>query len=104
MTLPTIPAIAAPSLIDRATLPPLPVPTAPNGASFADMLSNGVDAVNNKVLEADRLVRAFTLDDSAVPVHQVTYALEQARLSLDLMMQVRSRLIDGYQQLMNMQL
>ena len=30
-----------------------------------------------------------------MPVHQVTYALEQARLSMELMMQVRSQLIEG---------
>ena len=31
-------------------------------------------------------------------------ALEQARLSLELMMQVRSRLLEGYQEIMRMQL
>jgi flagellar hook-basal body complex protein FliE len=34
----------------------------------------------------------------------VTFALEQARLSLELMLQVRSRLVEGYQQIMGMQL
>ena len=72
-------------------------------ASFADILLDGIDGVSTKVANADQLVKAFILDDS-VPVHQVTYALEQARLSLELMIQVRGRLVEGYQQLMNMQL
>lgn len=72
-------------------------------SSFSDLLLNGIENVNNKVSNADNLVRAFVLDDS-VPVHQVTYALSQARLSLELMVQVRGRLVEAYQQLMNMQL
>ncbi len=84
---------------------PFAVPTtaSPATSSFSSLLANGLENVNGKVLNADAMARAFTLDDS-IPVHQVTYALEQARLSLELMTQVRTRLIEGYQQLMNMQL
>jgi len=72
-------------------------------ASFGRMLVNGINGVSYKLSSADATARAFALDDS-IPVHQVTYALEQARLSFELMLQVRSRLLEGYQQLMNMQL
>jgi flagellar hook-basal body complex protein FliE len=72
-------------------------------ASFASMLLDGADKVNSQLIQADAKVRAFALDDS-VPVHEVTFALEQARMSVELMMQVRTRLLEGYQQLMNMQL
>jgi flagellar hook-basal body complex protein FliE len=75
----------------------------PSSKSFADMLLDGVDATASRIGQSDRIVRQFVLDDS-IPVHQVTYALEQARLSLELMVQVRTRLLEGYQQLMNMQL
>jgi len=66
-------------------------------------LTEGAQKVSDDALNAGSLVREFALSDS-IPVHQVTYALEQARLSLSLMMQVRNRLLEGYQQLMNMQL
>jgi flagellar hook-basal body complex protein FliE len=104
----TVDALAA---LQASLLPPVqppgPVQTAyrpgagPGG--FAQLLLDGVDAANAKLVEADAMVRAFALDDS-IPVHQVTYALEQARLSFELMLQVRNRLLEGYQQLMNMQL
>jgi flagellar hook-basal body complex protein FliE len=81
----------------------VPVQPQPARTSFADMLTDGVDMVMTKVEDADRISQAFILDDS-IPVHQVTFALEQARLSMELMMQVRGRLLEGYQQLMNMQL
>jgi flagellar hook-basal body complex protein FliE len=103
MPIPPIASIGIATSPDAiAPLPPL-VPVATPSGSFANLLTSGIDGVNSKVLDADRLARAFALDDS-IPLHQVTYALEQARLSLDVMMQVRSRMIDAYQQLMNMQL
>lgn len=82
-----------------------PAPGAAHGpaGAFARLLLDGTEQVNRTVLEADRQVRAFALDDS-VPLHQVTFALEQARLSIELMMQVRQRLLEGYQELMRMQL
>lgn len=73
------------------------------GASFQSVLSAGLGAVNDKVANADQLVRQFAVDDS-VPVHQVTIALEEARLSVELAMQVRTRLVETYRELMNMQL
>ena len=85
-----------------AILPAQPL-SAPPVVSFAQMLTDGIDKVNQSALNADKMVRAFTLDDS-VPVHQVTFALDQARSSLELALQVRTRLLEGYQQLMNMQL
>lgn len=73
------------------------------GASFAQMLVGGLDKVNQDIQAADAMAQAFALDDS-IPLHQVTYALEHARLSVELMMQVRSRLLEGYQELLRMQL
>lgn len=74
----------------------------PRAISFEQMLRKGVEATSEKLAEANRLVTAFAIDDS-VPAHQVTFALEEARLSLELMMQVRNKLVEGYQQIMGMQ-
>jgi flagellar hook-basal body complex protein FliE len=74
-----------------------------NRMSFSEMLSKGIEATNTKLVEADRLVAQFAVDDS-VPLHQVTYALEQARMSFELMIQVRNRALEATQQLMNMQI
>ena len=72
-------------------------------ASFGDILAGGMRQVEAKVADADALVRRFAVDDS-VPLHQVTYALEEARLAVELAMQVRTRLVESYRELMNMQL
>jgi len=72
-------------------------------ASFASILTEGMRNVDSKVATANDLVRQFALDDT-VPLHQVTVALEEARLAVELAMQVRARLVEGYRELMNMQL
>lgn len=71
--------------------------------SFGDMLTTGLSQVEQRLATADAAVQAFALDDS-VPLHQVTFALEEARLAMELMLQVRSRLVEGYQELMRMPL
>ena len=70
---------------------------------FAAMLQRGLGTMDAKVADADRMVARFALDDS-IPVHQVTIALEEARLSVELAMQVRQRVVESYKELMNMQL
>lgn len=72
------------------------------GAGFTQMLSDGIEKTNAQLLEADRMTRAFALGED-IPVHQVTFALEQARLSFELMAQVRTRLIESYQEILRMQ-
>jgi flagellar hook-basal body complex protein FliE len=78
-------------------------PAAPHGASFVQMISDGVDRVGQQAADADALVKSFIVNDS-VPPHRVMYALEQAQLSLQLMLQVRNRVVEGYQEIMRMQL
>lgn len=73
-----------------------------HAGSFADLLLRGVEATSVKLADADRLIAQAAVDD-AVPLHQVTYAIEEARISFELMIQVRNRLLDASQQLMNMQ-
>jgi len=80
-----------------------PAPAVHRPSGFAALIEQGIEAVDTKAKAADQAVRAFVLDDS-IPVHQVSYALGQAQLSLELMLQIRGRMVEGYQQLMNMQL
>lgn len=85
-----------------AIVPTISEPTAPS-RNFGEMLASGLQDVENKIDNANQLVRAFAVDDS-IPVHQVTIALEEARIAVELAMQVRTRLVEGYREIMNMQL
>jgi len=94
--------MASPPAIMTLGVTPIAAP-APSTIGFGEILSAGMRNVDQKLTTADDLVRRFTLNED-VPIHQVTYALEQAKLSVELAMQVRSRLLDGYREIMNMQL
>jgi flagellar hook-basal body complex protein FliE len=100
--------IEAISAVNAAAMPEImalqrPVATQGANVSFAELVLDGVDQVSEKANAADALVKSFILDDT-VPPHQVMYALEQSHLSLQLMLQVRNRLVEGYQEIMRTQL
>lgn len=85
--------------LDAITSSAIPMRGAPTG--FTQLLYDGMDAVNGELLAADQMTQAFAVG-ADVPIHQVTYALEHARLSFELMSQVRTRLLEAYQELMRM--
>lgn len=74
----------------------------PTDASFTDLLTDGLRQMDAKVAKADRMIQAFA-EGQAIPVHQVTLALEQARLAVELATQIRGRLIETYREFMTMQ-
>jgi flagellar hook-basal body complex protein FliE len=82
--------------------PPV-LPARPPQASFATMLATGVSVVDSKVGEADMLLRRLALNED-VPIHRVTAALEEARLAVEIAMQIRMRLVETYRDFMAMQL
>ena len=79
------------------TLPNVAAPPQPSSSpmkSFARVLEGGLRAAESKIAHADALAARFAVDDS-VPLHQVTIALEEARLSVEVMMQIRGRMLDA---------
>ncbi|WP_208455879.1 flagellar hook-basal body complex protein FliE [Burkholderia gladioli] len=99
------PAPIEPAALLQGTPSPEPLPSLPSvqGHGFADWLVDGATQVDRSAALADDAVARFALDGS-VPPHQVMLSLEEARLSLQFALQVRSRLVEGYQELMRMQL
>ena len=93
---------AAPMAMRLGGAAATPMPQA-GSASFADVLMTGLRGVDEKVATADKLVQQFAVDDS-VPVHQVTMALADAKMAVELAVQVRTRLTESFRELMNMPL
>jgi flagellar hook-basal body complex protein FliE len=77
---------------------------AANGASaFGTMVSQGLAQVNEKLLASQTDLQALATGETQ-NVHQVMIQLEESRLSFQLMMQVRGRLLEAYQDIMKMQI
>ena len=79
--------------------PLAPVAPAPG---FGAMVADGIEAVNATMVRADGEVRMAALG-AGPSLHEVMIHLEEARLSFQLLAQVRNRLLDAYQEVMRMQ-
>jgi len=71
--------------------------------SFADLMASGLQSVDAKVAKADALIQAYAVGDP-VPVHQVMLAISQARMAVEMSVQIRSKLVETYHDFLNMQL
>ena len=71
-------------------------------ASFADWLAGQIHAVNSEIVAADDSVRHLAVGDP-VNLHQVMVSLERAKLHFELVVQVRNKLLEAYQDLIRMQ-
>lgn len=80
-------------------------PTAPAGApqSFEGLLGRLVGEVNAKQAAASDAVHGV-LTGQGVPLHQAVIAMEEAGVSFQLMVEVRNKLVESYQELMRMQI
>lgn len=75
--------------------------TATGKESFGDLLSKAITDVNDLQTSAgtaqDQLIRG-----DAAELHQVMIAVEKAGISFDLLLEVRKRLLEAYQELTRM--
>jgi flagellar hook-basal body complex protein FliE len=72
------------------------------GPGFGDLLKNAVESVNAMQHEAGRLEEAVA-NGEHVNIHQAVIAGEKAGLSFNLLMQVRNKMVEAYQEIMRMQ-
>lgn len=72
------------------------------GGSFADSLKDAVSDVDNLGLDARYKVSSL-VENSGADVHDAMIAVEKADLSFQLMLQVRNKVVQAYQQIAGMQ-
>jgi flagellar hook-basal body complex protein FliE len=69
---------------------------------FSRMLDGLVSSVSGKQAAADSITSQVLLGDSS-QLHQSVIAMQEASTSLSLMVAVRNKLVESYQELMRMQ-
>lgn len=72
------------------------------GPSFAEMLGQAVNKVNDVQQTATQLATAFEMGDSGVDLTDVMIASQKASVSFQGMTQVRNKLVQAYQDIMQM--
>ena len=73
------------------------------GTGFGDVLNQFVGEVNEKQLASSQAVNDL-LAGKDVPLHQAMIAMQEAGVAFQLMVEVRNKLLQGYQDLMRMQI
>ena len=70
--------------------------------NFGDVLRQSIDAVNEQQAVAGGLAAKFEGGATDVSVAEVMISMQKASLSFQAMNEVRNRLVEAYQQVMNM--
>ena len=72
------------------------------GRSFMQTLQDSVESVNAQQVQADDLAARFAAGQ-VENVHDAMISMEKAALSFKFMVEVRNKLLEGYQEVMRMQ-
>lgn len=75
-------------------------PTAGNG--FGEMLKTAINEVNETQQTSASMKEAFAVGDSPASLAEVMIAAQKADLSFRAMTEVRNKLVNAYQEIMNM--
>ncbi|HWD18201.1 MAG TPA: flagellar hook-basal body complex protein FliE [Verrucomicrobiae bacterium] len=95
----------SPSDLAKLDAPPSFQAFAPSGSSsgsFENLLGSFVGDVNQKQAAASDSVNSL-LSGKSSSLHQTMISMEEASISFQLMVEVRNKLLDSYQELMKMQ-
>ncbi len=82
-------------------VPPESRPEYAPGPSFQDTLKAFTREVNTQMKDADQKVAEFAVGKSQ-GLHEVMIASEKAGISFKLLMEIRNKLLDAYQEIMRM--
>ncbi|MBL8450465.1 MAG: flagellar hook-basal body complex protein FliE [Dechloromonas sp.] len=73
------------------------------GADFSQVLKQSIDKVNATQVQAQGMAEKIAGGDTSQNLHEVMIALQTASVSFQEMVQVRNKLVNAYQDIMNMQ-
>ncbi len=86
----------------QAMIPSLDQSGQRDGGGFCDLLAKAVEDTNTAQINADKAVSDFSLG-KADNIHDVMIALEQADISMRLLVQMRNKAVEAYQEIIRMQ-
>ncbi len=80
------------------------LPTTDNSVQgeFGNLLKQTIEKVNEYQTQASDLSTRFEAGDESVNLTQVMIAMQKSTVSLQAMTQVRNKLVNAYQEIMNM--
>jgi len=73
-----------------------------DGKGFGEVLKDSINKVNSLQLEADEAIKSFAKGESK-DIHETMIAVQKADISFRMMMQIRNKIVEAYQEVMRMQ-
>lgn len=73
-----------------------------NGGGFGSLMSNAIDNVSKVQNDASELQRAFEMGDPRADLARVMVSMQQSQVAFRATVEVRNRLVQAYQDVMNM--
>ena len=70
---------------------------------FSSWLQKEISMANEQIATADTKLREYAVGETD-NLHQVMASISKAKTSFELVVEVRNRLLEGYQQIMRMQI
>lgn len=80
----------------------VPVTEQTGASDFSTMLKQSIDSVNETQQTAGKMAHAFETGSKDVNLAEVMISAQKASVSFQAMVQVRNKLVDAYQDIMNM--
>ena len=82
--------------------PPAAPAAKPQGSGFADFLQDAVKDANRLQVAADRAVEGVQTGENH-NLHEAMISMEKADISLRLVVQLRNKVVEAYQEIMRLQ-
>ena len=76
---------------------------ATDSPALQETFLNRIEAMNAEIVQAEKLMTAFALEEPGVAVHDVVIAMQRAKLSIQLAVEIRDRVVEAYREISSMQ-
>lgn len=100
MSIDAVPAVGLHDEVASAAQASSPAPMA--STLFSDRIANGLQELNRQLLTSQRDLQQLAAGE-VENLHEVLIRLEESRTGLQLLLQVRNRVLEAYQDVMRMQ-
>lgn len=71
--------------------------------SFSEVISNAINNVNEKQINADNNIESLIKGDD-ITMHEVMLSMQESQLSMQLLIEVRNKIVEAYQEINKIQL
>jgi flagellar hook-basal body complex protein FliE len=72
--------------------------------TFADELQSAISKVNDIQIESDSQIEGFIKGENDLTMHEVMLSMQEAQISMNLMLESRNKLYEAYKELTSIQL